>query len=263
MASGKDIETRGHIVGFREEIAKAANASEDVFFSWFNDARDKDVAFIRGAWDFSVHMAQPLAPYLSTPEDKVAVEIGHGGARILAAASRHFGAAVGVDIHHNNAFVEAELTRRGITNVQLIQSDGKHLPLADNAVDVVYSFIVLQHVETYEIFCAYLAETRRVLKPGGLAVLYFGRKSLLSLNRSSRLLYWVDRALERVVIGKFRQSPAKVNSTNLRVSLSHAKALARRTGFTVLRTLVSHKRVPDGTRLYGGQNGLVLRKPAA
>lgn len=263
MASGKDIETRGHIVGFREEIARAADTSEDVFFSWFNDARDKDVAFIRGAWDFSVHMAQPLAPYLSTPEDRIALEIGHGGARILAAASRHFGAVVGVDIHHNNALVESELNRRGIGNYQLLQSDGKTLPLADGSVDVVYSFIVLQHVETYEIFCGYLAETQRVLKPGGLAVLYFGRKSLLSLNRSSRWRYWVDRALERLLIGKYRESAAKVNSTNLRVSLSHAKALARRRGFTVLRTLVSHKRVPDGTRLYGGQNGLVLRKPAA
>ena len=261
MATGKEIEKRGHIVGFREEISKAAASSDDDFFVWFDTARDKDTAFVRGSWDFTIHIALPASPFLSKPEDKVALEIGHGGGRILAAASRHFKNVIGVDIHDHNQIVEDELRQRGIGNFRLIKTNGKEFPLEDSTVDFVYSFIVLQHIEKYDIFKKYLHETNRVLNTNGIAVLYFGRKYLLSANRSSRLLYWIDRFGERILLpGGFQELPARVNETNLIVSLSSAKSLARRIGLEVLSELVSHKKVPDGVNLFGGQNGLVLRK---
>jgi tRNA G46 methylase TrmB len=98
MGLGKELETRGHVVGFKEEISKAAASTDDEFFTWFNSSKDKDAAFIRGSWDFMVHIALPSSKFLSTPEDKVALEIGHGGGRILAAASRHFQKVIGIDI---------------------------------------------------------------------------------------------------------------------------------------------------------------------
>ncbi len=49
MAIGKVIEKRGHIIGFREEISKAASSSEDEFFTWFDSTKDKDSAFVRGS----------------------------------------------------------------------------------------------------------------------------------------------------------------------------------------------------------------------
>ena len=94
-----------------------------------------------------------------------------------------------------------------------------------------------------------------------IAVMYFGRKYTLSLNRKSKLLYLIDRYTERFLVPKgFQELSARVNSTNLRVSLSYATSLARITGFEVLSELVSHKNVPDGITLYGGQNGLVMKK---
>lgn len=45
--------------------------------------------------------------------------------------------------------------------------DGRHIPLPDHSVDVIFSSNVLEHVE--EIDTA-LAEFRRVLKPGGIEV---------------------------------------------------------------------------------------------
>ncbi|HEU4505151.1 MAG TPA: hypothetical protein VFR79_09985, partial [Nitrospira sp.] len=106
-------------------------------------------------------------------------------------------------------------------------------------------------------------ETYRVLKPGGLAVLYFARRYRWSFDRSSRLLYGLDRLLEPLLLWKgYEELPAPVNSTNLRVSLRQATLLARAIGFQVVRTLVSHRRVPDGAALYGGQHGLLLKKPS-
>lgn len=45
--------------------------------------------------------------------------------------------------------------------------DGVHLPLADESIDVAFSSNVLEHVRDLP---ALLAETRRVLKPGGIGV---------------------------------------------------------------------------------------------
>ena len=263
MPVGQGIETRGHITGFQEEIAKAADASPDEFFTWFNSARDKDAAFVRGQWDFMLQIASPSAPYVNAPETKVALEIGHGGGRLLAAAARSFQQVIGIDIHAQNQMVEDELHARGVDNFQLIQVSGQEIPLDTASIDFVYSYIVLQHVERYEIFESYLHEAYRLLRPNGVAVIYFGRKYLFSINRSLPLLYQLDRRLERFMMPKgYKEIPARVNETNLLISLNHAKQFAQKIGFRPRAQLVSNKNVPDGVHLYGGQNGLVLTKSA-
>ena len=216
MATGKEIETRGHIVGFREEIGKAATASDEEFFTWFDSAKDKEASFIRGSWDFMIHIALPCSTYLSAPEEKIALEIGHGGGRILSAASRYFREVIGVDIHENNEKVGNELRVRGVNNFTLIKTDGKEIAADSDSVDLVYSFIVLQHVEHIEAFKSYLNEVYRILKPNGIAVIYFGRKHIFSINRSSKILYHLDSFAERFLLPKgFEEMPAKVNCTNL------------------------------------------------
>lgn len=256
------IQPAGHVRGFREAITAMARVNDDAFFGWFDHTEDTESAFVRGSWDFMLHIARPLAPWLARPEQRVALEIGHGGGRILAAASRCFQTVIGVDIHDENEKVQAALRARGVTNARLMKTEGALLPVESELVDCVYSFIVLQHVETYSVFTRYFEETFRVLKPGGIAVLYFGRRYRWSFNRSSRLLYAADRLMEPVLLRHgYEELPAPVNSTNLRVSLRHAKSLSRSLGFSVMRTLVSRRKVPDGVTLYGGQHGLVLRKP--
>jgi ubiquinone/menaquinone biosynthesis C-methylase UbiE len=261
MTVGKNTEKRSHVIGFKEEISKAAASSDNDFFTWFNNAKDKEAAFVRGYWDFAIHIAQPCAQFLSNPEDKVALEIGHGGGRLLSASSRFFKNVIGVDIHQNNLRVKNELISRGIDNIYLLETSGNKIPLENDSVDLVYSFIVLQHVEKYEIFKNYLVETYRILKSKGIAILYFGRKCTLSLNKSSKILYVIDKITEPFFMPRgFMEFPARVNDINLIISLSHAKILVRDIGFEILDELVSRKNVPDGTRSFGGQNGLIIKK---
>jgi ubiquinone/menaquinone biosynthesis C-methylase UbiE len=261
VATGQDIETRDHITGFREEISRAAASSQDAFFTWFNTAQSKDAAFVHGSWDFALHVAAPAAAYLRVPEDKTALEIGYGGGRLLASAARSFQRVIGIDIHDQKQLVEDELHARGLQNFKLLQVTGREIPLEPASVDFVYSFIVLQHVERYEVFHSYLGEAYRVLRPSGVAVLYFGRKGRFSNNRSSRVLYLLDRMLEGFWLPSgYKELPARVNETNLVVALHHAKRIVREIGFHPQKDLVSRKTVPDGIRLYGGQNGLVLTK---
>ncbi len=256
-------ETREDLqAGFRREIRLAAETSEDQFFSWFNHCEGKDAAFIRGTWDFIVHIAQPAAEFLSQPEKMTALEIGYGGGRILAAAGRSFGRVIGVDIHDHGALVARELQARGLSNFELLQSDGMVLPVKDDSIDAVYSFIVLQHVGAYACFENYFRQTWRVLKPQGIAVLYFGRKSRYSYNRTAYWRYLVDRVTESVRLPSgYEEFAAPINHTNLVVSMVQARRLARQIGFEVKRELVSRRNPPEGLARYGGQNGLVLRKP--
>jgi SAM-dependent methyltransferase len=261
MPTGEQIEKRGHIVGFQEEIEKVSERSAEQFFTWFNNAESIEDAFIQGAWDFSLHFAYILSKNLIHPESKTALEIGYGGGRILASACRHFKKVIGIDVHSQQALVAEELYHRGIKNFELTQTDGKRIPVIDNSIDVVYSFIVLQHVEKIDIFVQYLHETYRALKSGGVACLYFGRFCRFSLNHRSVLCYWIDRLCEFGIMPKgYLEIPARVNETNLRVRASFATKLGKQEGFTVEQVLSSRRKASDGFLLFGGQHGMVLKK---
>jgi ubiquinone/menaquinone biosynthesis C-methylase UbiE len=163
-------------------------------------------------------------------------------------------------VHDRNDIVRRELGARGGGNVRLLETDGRRIPVADATIDVAYTFIVFQHIERIAVFEAYLRELHRVLRPGGLAMIYFGRWSHWSLARKSRLRYAADRLVERALLRRgYREIQAPVNHTNLLVTLGHASRVARAAGFEVLSRVVSHKHVPDGTTLYGGQHGIVVR----
>ena len=64
MGIGEKIYTDSHITGFKEEIAKAAQQPDDQFFTWFNSAANRDAAFVRGQWDFALHIAQAASLHL-------------------------------------------------------------------------------------------------------------------------------------------------------------------------------------------------------
>ena len=180
----------------------------------------------------------------------------------MAAAAQSFGKAVGIDIHENAELVKKELAARGINNIELYSSDGMTIPLPDCSIDFVYSFIVLQHVEKVQVFESYLVDSMRVLKPGGYGILYFGRKARHSINRKSPMLFALDTILENLWLPKgYLEFAAEVNHTNLVVTRSYAKRMARSIGLQVLGFTSSHKNVPNGFDYYGGQHGMIVRKP--
>lgn len=263
MGIGSDIEKRGHVLGFREELAKIADSPDD-FFAWFNNAPSADAAFIQGAWDFACHIAPPLCGLVKSPGEATALEIGHGGGRILAAASHAFSRVIGVDIHDQNELVAQELKNRGVANALLLKGDGGSLPLPDGAVDIVYSFIVFQHLERIEAFDRYFAEISRVLKPGGAGIVYFGRWMRYSFERTQPAYLWLDLLLENIAMPSgYLQLPARVNETNLRVSLRHARMILARHGLIPAGTYISSRGIPARRDHFGGQHGIAFRKPDA
>lgn len=62
------------------------------------------------------------------------------------------------------------LAKNAVPNAHFTTGNGKNLhQYEDNFFDLVYSFVVFQHVEE-KIFYGYLREAHRVLKPGGFLV---------------------------------------------------------------------------------------------
>ncbi len=254
-----------NIQEFRKSVETIKNSSDD-FFTWFDKPdiwisnSNKKNAFIQGEWDFATHVLPFLVGRVNNPDERNILEIGSGGGRLLAAASRYFKRATGIDIHTCGDVVLKELQRQGVLNADFITMNGKDIPLKSDSVDIVYSCIVFQHIQNITIFNTYVEEMSRILRKGGIAVFYFGRYHRFSLNKKSKLLYSIDRFLEKIVLKKgFKEISAPVNCINLIISLEYAKKQCKEHGLKIIQELVSKRLLPD-KRWYGLQNGLVVKK---
>lgn len=229
-----------HQARYTDAIAAAREQGDDEFQNWFNASSSTSQSLIRGFWDLSLHILTPaVARHISRPEDCTVLEIGYGGGRILHAASHFFKAAIGVDIHGEQETVEQFLTDLGRTNCRLFTTEGTTLPVVDGSIDLVYSFIVLQHLPTYDVLASYMRETSRVLKPGGVAQLYVGTFRKLRLPR--RLQHWLRG---------YAELDAPVNRSSLLVRPGQFKRLLSSVGLRPVASGHSFKQVPDG---FGGR----------
>jgi hypothetical protein len=158
---------------------------------------------------------------------------------------------IGIDIHDDQETVEELLKSKGQTNFQLLRTDGTTLGVSPDSVDFVYSFIVLQHLQSYATFVHYLREIHTCLKARGVAQLYYGRYSTLGMR--TRLRNWRR--------GYCEIPDAGVNRTSLVIRPATVKRDARRLGFRVEDRGESYKCAPDGyPDRRGGQSYVTLVK---
>ncbi len=104
------------------------------------------------------------------PNGSAIVEIGPGGGRWSDVLRKRAEQLTLVDV----AEKPLELCRerfKDCTNIQYLQSDGRSLPVADNSVDRIWSYECFVHINPLDIK-GYFHEFRRVLKPGGLALIH-------------------------------------------------------------------------------------------
>jgi glycosyltransferase involved in cell wall biosynthesis/ubiquinone/menaquinone biosynthesis C-methylase UbiE len=98
-----------------------------------------------------------------------ALDFGCGPGRITQALAEHFQEVHGVDIAPSMIAKANELNRYGHRCVYHLNEQA-HLHLFDaNMFDIVYSWLVLQHMPT-QLAIGYITEFVRVTKPGGVIV---------------------------------------------------------------------------------------------
>ncbi|MHB1710034.1 MAG: class I SAM-dependent methyltransferase [Acidimicrobiales bacterium] len=103
------------------------------------------------------------------PTDRV-VEIGCGMGRITRPLANRACRVVGLDVSAE-MIERAQLALHDLPNVELRVGNGYDLEgVPDSSADVVYSFIVFQHIPDPAITYGYIREIGRVLAPGGWAL---------------------------------------------------------------------------------------------
>ncbi len=105
---------------------------------------------------------------LPTARRLAALEIGCGPARLMRPLSADFAEIHGVDVSDEMVRLAA-VKLRDVPNAH-----AHHAPQSDlsafpgESFDFVYSYAVFQHIPSREVVFGYLAEARRVLRPGGI-----------------------------------------------------------------------------------------------
>ena len=237
-----------YISAIRESTAGGMKS----FQSWFNGSDNVNQAAISGYWDMAIHILTPtVCKYISQPDSMTALEIGYGGGRILNAACGFFGQVYGVDIHQEQSYVEDFLHSQSHSNFTLLHLQEGNIDLPPESIDLIYSFIVLQHLDNIGEFINYLKESSRLLRPDGIAQLYFGNLGKLSVG--SRIRHFL--------IG-YREIPdTQVNHTSLVISIGKAARIARSLELKVIDRGHSYKRAPDGfPDNAGGQSYITVLK---
>lgn len=242
-------------------ISSARESSDFDFIKWFNGGDSEEGIVYSGYHSFLFQIFTPLVKkYLKKYEN--CLEIGVGGGRIANASSKFFRNFYGIDIHDNLEDTKKWLISKGGTNINLKKVDSCEIPFEDKKFDLIYSFIVFQHVMNPECVSSYLREIYRTLSDGGLAVIFVGRPKFLWKIRRCNLFAKCDYFIESLfsLFGKnvYKNEKALVNHVNLDLSRRYMIKLLKELGLEILEIKYSNR--SDNLKKIGGQRGFVIGK---
>jgi len=117
------------------------------------------------------NLDRTLEPFtLSFTGDEKVLEIGCGIGRITRALAARTAHVTGIDVA-DAMITQAREQLADVANVEFVVGSGRDLSVFEDAsFDVVYSFIVFQHIPDPAVTYAYMREIGRVLRPGGWAL---------------------------------------------------------------------------------------------
>jgi SAM-dependent methyltransferase len=110
------------------------------------------------------------------------VEVGYGAGLLFPTLSGMARKVVGVDLMDTraSAAVRGMLERLQIGNVTLLNASVLDIPLAANSADALLCLSILEHLHRGEEMERAAASIRRVLRPGGVAILGFPVKNIIT-----------------------------------------------------------------------------------
>lgn len=104
-------------------------------------------------------------------DNKVILEIGSGAGRMTEFLAEIYKEVYGIDIAENLIHIAQERLKHR-DNVTLTVTEGSTIPLPDNSVDVIFSYLSLQFMPNRETLARYIKEMERVMKKGGVGKIH-------------------------------------------------------------------------------------------
>lgn len=140
----------------------------DAYRKSYGSAVEQSVAFTGLGHEFFLRakvdlLRERLRARQFDPSDKHLLDVGCGVGSMHALLSPMFGRTTGVDVSAESV---AEASARYPANTYKTY-DGRHLPFADQSVDLALTVCVVHHVPV-EQWQAFVAEMRRAVRTGGL-----------------------------------------------------------------------------------------------
>lgn len=153
-----------------------------------------------------------------------ALEFGCGVGRLLVPLAERFQSVVGLDVSSVMlAESKSQLLRRGLTNFELIQTNGE-VPSLPTKFDFIVTYAVLQHLPHSQALQT-IDAILRMLRPSGVVVIHFlsGRRVSLTVRIVDKIqaiappILWIRNYLAQAPI---RQPPIETNVLNVNAVLS-------------------------------------------
>ena len=213
---------------------------------WNHHIHDLDISTnAPGSRDFFADLEQyhfeklhhlPRLVDFTAYQGKQVLDVGCGAGTDLVRFARGGATVTGVDLAASAiALAKQNFAQQGLA-ADLREADGEHLPFADGSFDFVFAHGVVQYTASDQ---ALVAECRRVLTPGGVALFQV-------YNRVS----WLN-ALSKVMKVPLEHEDAPVLK---RYSASEFRRLLG--GFQDVR--IVEERFPVKSRLHGGWKGTLF-----
>jgi SAM-dependent methyltransferase len=179
-----------------------------------------------------LHHLRRLIPFAEYRGRRV-LEVGCGAGTDLVQFARQGALVTGIDLSSSAINLAARNFSLNHLRGNLLVGDGEALPFASHTFDLVYAHGVVQYTTDDR---ALVAECRRVLKPGGLAIFQVYNR-ISWLNALSRVTKVDLEHVDAPVLGKY--------------SIGEFRRLLR----DFSRVEIIPERFPVKTRLHGGLKG--------
>lgn len=95
------------------------------------------------------------------------LDFGCGTGRLTEFMAKDFKKVIGVDISAT-MIAQGRSRLKKLKNVELLEIDGQSIPLPDESIDTVFSYLVFQHIKDREMVENSFREIFRILSPEGV-----------------------------------------------------------------------------------------------
>lgn len=171
-----------------------------------------------------------MARLLDFQPSDVALDNGCGTAKHAIWNADRVGLMIGSD--PATMFADEALTK-----VTLAKADSRCLPFADNTIDKSFSIDVLEHFPI-DVIDAYLAETARVLRPGGRFLAFSNTKEPSSLQPLVDASRWLGRQFVKAGVYDFeREARRKSDHVKALETWEDVVAAMERAGLRVVKVV--------------------------